>query len=237
MPKIGIIVGTGTEKLVANLKLKPKKIKTRFGTVNAWQGEHTVFINRHGVDYCAPHAINYRANLMALKKIGVSQIIAIAAVGSMNNKMKPGELVLLSDFIDFTRGRVEYIDPARFTDVSQPYDEKLRKVLLAAGKKLGVAIHPQAIYACAEGSRFESKAEIKMYRKAGADVVGMTQVPEVVLAAELGIPYVALAVVTNFAAGVSSQRISPEEVAVMMRKKRLLLSEIIKEAIRSAPAR
>jgi 5'-methylthioadenosine phosphorylase len=237
MPKIGIIGGTGTEKLGEKLKLKLKRIKTRFGTVSAWQDEKAVYIDRHGDNYCAPHAINYRANLLALEKLGVSQVIAIAAVGSMNSRMRPGDLVLLSDFIDFTRGRIEYIDPAVFTDVSSPYDKKLMKVLLAAGGKIGSKIHPGAVYACAEGPRFESKAEIRMYRRLGADVVGMTQVPEVILAAERKIPYAVIAVVTNYAAGISKRPISSEEVSSVMGKKLSLLGSILKEAVRSVPAR
>ena len=214
MPKIGIIAGTGIEQPL----VKQPSI---------------IFMNRHGKAHRAPHEIDARKNILALKKAGVRVIIAVAAVGAINRKMKPGDLVLLSDFIDFTRGRKEYFSPRRFTDVSEPYDPRLRNKIMAAARALKLKVHPEAIYACTEGPRFETKAEIRMYGKLGADVVGMTQVPEVVLAGEAGIPYAAIAVVTNLAAGLGPKKIDPNHVVTVMKQRSGELSRLIFQTIKT----
>jgi 5'-methylthioadenosine phosphorylase len=235
--RIGIIAGSGVDDLLFTKGFKRKKIKTKYGVIpvkeGLVEGKGIVFLNRHGSDYCSPHEINYRGNLQALAKSGVNKIIALAAVGSMNLKMKPGNLVLLSDFIDLTRGRIEYFDPVVFTDVSFPYDAYLRSLIKKAAEQSGLKIHPAAVYACAQGPRFESKAEIKMYRKLGGDVVGMTQVPEVVLASEVGIPYAVIAVVTNYAAGISPKKVSSGEVISMMSEKNKELSQLLTRIIKA----
>jgi len=236
MSKIGIIAGSGVEDLFFMEGFKSVKVKNEFGAVRVKtgrvEGKEIFFINRHGPEYCSPHQINYRANLMALKQAGVAKILAIAAVGSMNPKIKPGEFVLLSDFIDLTRGRIEYFDPLIFTDVSFPYDLYLRSMVKKAASKLKIKLHPSVVYICAEGPRFESRAEIKMFRKMGGDVVGMTQVPEVVLAAELGIPYVVVGVATNYAAGVHPHKISSEEVVLMMKDRAKPISQLMTQIIK-----
>lgn len=212
MAKLGIIGGTGVDESIV-------------------KAQNVVFLNRHGKKYRAPHEIDYRGNILKLKGLGVSKIVATAAVGSLNPKMKPGDFVLLSDFIDFTRGRIEYIEPKKFTDVSFPYDESLRKKIQTAAKKLKIKIHSSAVYACTEGPRFESKAEIKMLRILGADVVGMTQVPEVVLAAEAGTPYAVIGVVTNYAAGIKPSKLSSDEVVEVMKSKQNEMSKLLRRVI------
>jgi 5'-methylthioadenosine phosphorylase len=135
--------------------------------------------------------------------------------------------------MDFTRGKRETFTKHSFIDMSRPYDPSLGKKILRAGKRLGLKIHPQATYACTEGPRFETKAEIRAFARLGCDVVGMTQVPEVVLAAEAGIPYAAIAVVTNYAAGVSPKKIDPKHVVAVMREKSGILSKLLAEIIKS----
>ena len=211
MAKIGVIGGSGIDKLDL--------------------GENVVFLNRHGDKYCAPHEIDARGNIQTLKRAGATKIIATAAVGSLNKNIKPGDFVLLSDFMDFTRTRAEYIDPKAFTDMSFPYDESLRQGILRAAAKLKIRIHPKAVYACTEGPRFETKAEIKMYKRLGADVVGMTQVPEVILAAEAGIPYAAIGVVTNYAAGITGRKVSSQEVIEVMKMKQETLARLISTSL------
>ncbi|MEE8638636.1 MAG: MTAP family purine nucleoside phosphorylase, partial [Candidatus Margulisiibacteriota bacterium] len=168
-----------------------------------------------------------------LKNEGVESIIATAAVGSINRKMQPGNLVLLTDFIDFTRGREETFTAHSFVDVSQPYSSLLIKKILNAAVKLRIKAHPGATYVCTEGPRFETKAEIKMFGKLGADVVGMTQVPEVVLAAEACIYYAVIGVVTNFAAGISPKKISAEEVVRVMEDRKESLSKLLELVIKA----
>ena len=163
----------------------------------------------------------------------MENIIATAAVGAINPKMKPGDLVLLTDFLDFTRGKRETFTAHSFIDLSQPYSRFLNKKIYNVAVRRRIRTHPGAVYVCTEGPRFETRAEIKMFGRLGADVVGMTQVPEVVLAAEAGIPYAALAVVTNYAAGVSRKKVSSEEVVAMMKKMSRSLSDLMLGVIRS----
>jgi len=233
--RIGIIGGSGLEKIDFAGKLKPLLITTPYGSVlvqlGKIAGREVVFLLRHGQDYRLPSEINYRANITALKKAGVKSVISSAAVGAINRKMKPGDFAVLTDFIDFTHGKRETFTSRSFIDLSQPYDPDLNRTIIKAAKALKLKLHPEAIYACAEGPRFETKAEIRMYGQVGADVVGMTQVPEVVLAAEAGIPYAAIAVVTNYAAGVAAGKIDPEHVVKMMRQKNRQLSALLQQVI------
>lgn len=234
--KIGIIAGSGIENLSFAGGFKTIKVKTKYGIVPVQAGKvagrSVIFLNRHGADYCPPHEINFRGNLAALKQSGVSKILATAAVGSLNPGLKPGDFLLLSDFIDLTRNRTEYLSAANFTDVSFPYDEGLRGKIRAAADHLRLKIHDRAVYVCTEGPRYESKAEIAAYRKLGADVVGMTQVPEVVLAAEAEIPYAVIGIVTNYAAGISREKISSQEVISMMKNKSAEISKLLLETIK-----
>lgn len=236
MSNIGIIGGSGVEELTFTKGFRSRIIKTDYGSVpvaeGKVEGKTVVFLIRHGKKYALPSEVNYRANIIALKKAGVEKIITSAAVGAINRKMRPGDFVLLSDFMDFTRGKRETFTKHSFIDMSRPYDPSLGKNILGAGNKLGLKIHPQATYACTEGPRFETKAEIRAFARLGCDVVGMTQVPEVVLAAEAGIPYAAIAVVTNYAAGVVNKKINPNHVVAVMRDKSKILSQLILEVIK-----
>ncbi len=195
------------------------------------------FMPRHGKGHTSPpHLINYRANLWALHKLGVERILATTAAGSLNPKFHPGEPVLLDQFLDFTKHR-----PTTFyeggkegvvhVDVTEPYCPELREVLTKTGKKLKLKLHPKGTYVCAEGPRFETAAEIKMMRRLGGDLVGMTNIPECVLARELEICYSAVSVVTNFAAGISKTKLTHAEVAELMannigRVKKLIFTAI-----------
>ncbi|MGB9613171.1 MAG: MTAP family purine nucleoside phosphorylase [Candidatus Margulisiibacteriota bacterium] len=239
MGKIGIIGGSGVEELIFTKNFRERKIRTKYGLVPINEGKvenkEVVFLLRHGKSYALPSEINYRANIAALKKIGVDKILCTAAVGAINRKMHPGDFAVLTDFIDFTKGIRETFTRRSFIDVSQPYDPDLNKIIVSEAKKMKVRIHPKAIYACTEGPRFETKAEIAAMAKLGCDVVGMTQVPEVVLAKEVGIPYAAIAVVTNYACGITKEKIDPDHVVEVMREKSKLLSRLLSEIIRSLP--
>jgi len=235
--KIGIIGGSGIVDLLFTDDFKEKIVKTEYGKVAVKEGEvaskTVLFLNRHGKNYLPPSQINHRANIAALKNEGAEDILATAAVGSINRKMQPGDLVLLTDFMDFTKGRIETFTPSSFVDVSRPYSSFLIKKILNAAVKLRIKTHPGATYVCTEGPRFETRAEIKMFGKLGADVVGMTNVPEVILAAEVGIPYAIIGVVTNFAAGISPKKISAEEVVAVMEKRKESLSKVLELVIKS----
>lgn len=235
--KIGIIGGSGVEELLFTEGFKSKAVKTEYGQVEVKHGnvnnKTVIFLNRHCKNYASPSRINYRANVAALRDEGAEDIIATAAVGSINPRMRPGEFVALTDFIDFTRGRAQNFSQKSFVDVSRPYSPFIVKKITNAAVKLRIKTHPGVTYVCTEGPRFETRAEIKMYGKLGADVVGMTQVPEVVLAAEAGIPYAAVGVITNYAAGVSSKKVSAEEVMAVMKDRRESLSKLLALVIKS----
>lgn len=197
-------------------------MQTSFGGATVFTssigGKSVYLVPRHGLQHAIPpHKINYRANIAAIHQLGVENVIATSAVGSMIKKFGVGSLGILGQFIDFTRQRqgTFFDDRAVHTDMSHPYDDKLNRALLAAGRRTGMKLQKGLVYACAEGPRFETAAEIAMFRRLGADVVGMTGVPEVVLANELGLKYATVVVATNWAAGMQS-RISHDEVISVM---------------------
>jgi 5'-methylthioadenosine phosphorylase len=227
MARIAIIGGTGLYDPRILRNVSEEKVSTPYGEVEykvgEYAGEAVAFIPRHGSKHSIPpHLINYRANIWAMKKIGVQSIIATTAVGSLNRAMAPGHFVLTDQFLDFTKNRVTtfYEGGERgvvHVDVTEPYCPSLRAVLLAAAKENGIAVHDRGTYVCAEGPRFETPAEIKAYALLGGDIVGMTNVPEVVLAREAEMCYATVSMVTNFAAGVSPQPLTHGEVLDAMR--------------------
>lgn len=232
--KIAVIGGTGLKDFPGFEKVRTRWVITRYGWLKVKEKDNIIFLLRHGFDYKAPHRINMRANIMALKQRGATSILALAACGSLKKDVKPGDLAVLSDFIDFTKTRISTFEPRRaphFIDMSAPYDKAMNEKIVKAAKSLKFPIHENLVYACAEGPRFETKAEIKAFQTLGCDVVGMTQVPEVILAKEAGIPYAVLAVATNYAAGLQS-RISNQEVTQMMKEKSAKVGEVIIQVCR-----
>jgi 5'-methylthioadenosine phosphorylase len=244
MPGNAIIGGSGFYKMGCAKFLEKREIITDYGNVTIFtydsEGSRFMFLPRHGESHsCPPHKVNYRANIMALKQIGIENIIGVASTGSLKKKIKPGSFVVLDQFLDFTKAR-----PSTFfdgedgkvvhTDVTEPYCPKIRECLVSEKPKKP-EIHKKGTYVCAEGPRFETAAEIKMFAKLGGDVVGMTNVPECVLARELGMCYAGLAVVTNYAAGISDTPISHEEVLAEMQAIEPLLHEYVVNALLKIP--
>lgn len=163
-----------------------------------------LFIARHGEPHhLPPHRINYRANLRALKDQGASHVIAVATVGGISSGFEAGTVALPDQILDYTWGRAAtyFEDHVRHIDFTQPYDRALRSRLLRAARQAGVALHDGGTYAATQGPRLETAAEIRRLQRDGADVVGMTGMPEAALARELGLPYATLALVVNAAAG------------------------------------
>lgn len=177
--------------------------------------DEVAFLPRHGKEHSiAPHLINYRANVTALNALGVTCILASATVGSMNPNILPGKLAIPVQFLDFTHGRAStFFDEGvvKHVDVTDPYCPKLREALLNSAAEKGLTLYPKATYVCTQGPRFETPAEIGMYKRMGGDLVGMTGVPEVVLAREAGLCYATLALVTNWAAGMADKALSHED--------------------------
>jgi len=196
------------------------------------------FLPRHGYEHeLPPHRINYRANIYGLYKIGVRRAFATNAVGAVNPDFQIGDIIVPHDLIDFTKQRpLTFFDepPVTHVDFTDPYCPEMRKALIQAAKSMAEPIHERAVYACMEGPRYETRAEICMLRKLGCDIVGMTGIPEAVLARELGICYASLCYVTNMAAGIGG-RISHREVMETASTVRPKLSNILMKAISYLP--
>ncbi len=201
-------------------------VKTAFGNVDvkvgSYNGKDVVFICRHGFNHSVPpHLINYRANIAALKLLGVKRVITTSAVGTLNESMPPGSLILLDQFMDFTSGREATFfnggdEGVIHLDYTNPYCESLKGYIMRAADDIGMDVVNGGCYVCTQGPRFETAAEIRMMKMMGADVVGMTNVPEVVLAREAEMCYASIAMATNWAAGMSDQPLTHEEVVDFM---------------------
>lgn len=211
--KKAIIGGTGVYDIGEGSY--SKSVETKYGKVEVdivnINGEEIVFLARHGKEHSTPpHLINYRANMKALEQLGIKYVYATAAVGSCNDNYAPGDVVVIKNFIDFTKSRPLTFfegkdEPVKHTDMGDPYCRNLRNKFHELAKAEGIDIKGEAVYVCTEGPRFETEYEIKMYRVLGGDVVGMTNVPEVVLAKELGMCYATVGIITNWCTGVKGE--------------------------------
>jgi 5'-methylthioadenosine phosphorylase len=238
---IAVIGGTGLETLLRT------KRKVRIGTpwgvspfifIGDVGGKRVAFLPRHGdLHSLPPHKINYRANIYALHKIGVKQIVATNAVGAINSNFQPGDLIVPHDFIDFTKLRkLTFYDDAPVThiDVSQPYCPQIRHFLVKKMIDHSPRTWDKGVLVCTEGPRYETPAEIEMLRRLGCDIVGMTSVPETVLGRELEICYASLCFISNMAAGMQ-QQLTAREVAEMAKKKMPVIHQILTETIENLP--
>jgi 5'-methylthioadenosine phosphorylase len=238
---IAVIGGTGFEKLFKSAK--PLRVKTPYGTapvlsIGTVDDRRVAFLSRHGPSHSVPpHRINYKANIDALRKLGVEQIITTNAVGAINRDFQPGDVVVPHDFIDFTKTRpTTFYDKAPVThiDMSQPYCPEIRKLLIQTTRGEGLQVRDKAVLVCTEGPRYETPAEIEMLRRLGADIVGMTCCPEVVLARELEMCYATICYVSNMAAGMQ-QRLSALEVSKVSKKILPAIGEVLIGAIKGLP--
>ncbi len=209
-----IITGTGIYE-IPGFEFDQKTVETEYGkakvNLGKLDGFELVFLARHGLDHSTPpHKINYRANLKALQSLGVKRILASNAVGSISRDIPPMGLALLTDFLDFTSGRENSFfeggsSGLAHTSMDEPYCPVLRQKMLELAPQHGLKIHPESVYVATNGPRFESPAEIRMFAQMGADVVGMTGLPELVLARELGMHYASVSYSINWAAGLEKE--------------------------------
>lgn len=212
---LGIIAGTGFYDLESLQDAAPRTLETAHGpaqvTTGTWHGLPVAFLTRHGAGHTVPpHLVNYRANITALADLGCRDVVAVNVTGAIDPDLHPGDILVLDDFIDFTKQRALTFHDGTgpegvvHVDVTAAYDPALRRELLDAAVAVGQPVRDGGVYACFEGPRFETPAEIRLARLAGADVAGMTGVPEVTLAVEAGLRYAALSLVVNPAAGVGA---------------------------------
>jgi 5'-methylthioadenosine phosphorylase len=206
-PKVGIVGGSGLDDPQLMTNIKEKKVRTPYGspssalTIGRIEGVDTVILSRHGKDHVIyPTGVNYRANIYALKKEGCTHIIATTAVGSLRERIRPGDLVFVDQFIDFTKHRplTFHDEKVIHTPMAEPFCADLRSLLISTTKTLKLRHHAGATVVTIEGPRFSTKAESHMFRRLGADVINMSTVPEVILARELGICYQSIAMSTDY---------------------------------------
>jgi len=210
---LAIIGGSGLTTL-SNLDVSHREVvRTPYGEPSGALvfgqigGQPVMFLPRHGYGHTiAPHMVNYRANLWAIHHHKATGIISVASVGGIRDDLQPGDIVLPNQIIDYTWGRKSTFFegagvPVTHVDFTEPYDADLRRAIAVAAGQLGLAIKEGGVYAATQGPRLETAAEVNRLERDGADLVGMTGMPEAVLARELGLPYAAINVIANHAAG------------------------------------
>ena len=239
---IAIIGGTGVGQFAFDTEPEVVSIATHYGnalaTLGHLNGKPIVFLARHGAGHkVPPHKINYRANIAALVQLGVHAVFATTAVGGMHLGMKPGDFVLLNDFIDFTRDREHktFFDGEGglvvHTDFTTPYSEELRQIVLQAAQTQNIPLRFTGTYLACDGPRYETPAEVRLFAQWGADVAGMTGVPETTLAREAGLHYAGISLVTNPGAGLSETPLTHAEVESAMSQAAHCLRQLLTEAI------
>ena len=217
--KTAIIGGSGLTKLKGLKALRREVGRTPYGdpsaplTIGTIGNNEVVFVPRHGLSHqIPPHQVNYRANIWVLKSMGVEQIYAVGATGSIDRVLKPRDIVVPTQLIDFTHSRDHTFydgsnDVVKHIDFTHPYTEALRQNLISAANKADIKIFPEGVYAATQGPRLETAAEIDRIETDGGTIVGMTGMPEAALARELDLDYALISLVVNPAAGRSGDEI------------------------------
>lgn len=242
---LAIIGGTGFTQ-PTNLKIiRRQVIRTPYGepsgpmTFGTIKDHEVMFMARHGYGHTIPpHQVNYRANLWALRDQGATRVIAITSVGGIRADLAPGSLVVPDQIIDYTYGRDStYFDskdrPVTYIDFTRPYNEKLRQQVLAAARQGGEPCMDGGVLAVTQGPRLDTAAEVNRMERDGADMVGMTGMPEAYLARELGLCYAAVGVVVNYAAGrgLSADGIQMEEIQSVLGEVMLQVRHLLEQLV------
>lgn len=239
---LGVIGGSGLYQMKDLKIVKKVAVKTPFGApsdrivIGELSGSRVAFLPRHGLGHAIPPSeINFRANIFAMKKIGVERIISVSAVGSMKEEIEPGHIVIPDQFIDrtyrristfFTKGVVGHVG------LADPICPELAKTVAQATRKAGAHVHEGGTYICIEGPQFSTRAESKLYRQWGVDVIGMTNVTEAKLAREAGICYSTVALATDYDCWhVGEEAVTVEAVLDIMHKNVEMAQAVVKEAV------
>jgi 5'-methylthioadenosine phosphorylase len=229
---LAISGGSGLTRLSTLEAVRREVARTPYGepsgalTFGKLAGREVVFLARHGYGHTIPpHQVNYRANIWALKATGAQGVVSVASVGGIRQDCIPGALVVPDQILDYTWGRAHtFFDGqdalVRHIDFTLPYDEDVRSRILHAAREAGVGVVDGAVYAATQGPRLETAAEIDRFERDGADVIGMTGMPEAALARELELPYAAINVVANYAAGrgTSAQNVHFESIEQVLQE-------------------
>ena len=242
--KVGVIGGSGFYEFPdlyapAELDIETPYQSSVKATVGKINGVSVAFIPRHGPGHrIPPHLINYRANIWALKSLGVDFVFALNAVGGIAAEMGPGALVIPDQIIDYTFGRAHTYadilsDALNHVDFTDPFSQKLRSILMNAAHGLSLKVITPAVYGCTQGPRLETAAEVRRCRRDGCDLLGMTAMPEAALARELDMQYASLCTVVNWAAGLTGEPITLEEIYQTLSLVRPHLCNLIVASIKS----
>lgn len=245
---IGVIAGSGFYSLME--KFDEAKVETPYGMPSAKialgkiAGKKVAFLARHGRDHqFPPHKINYRANIFALVSLGAEQILSVTACGSLQQKIKRGDFVVIDQFIDRTSGRKDtFYDGPVATHISSayPFCRQISKLAFLCGKKLGMRIHKKGTVVVIQGPRFSTKAESEWFSQMAGDVINMTSYPEAVLAREMAVCYAAVGLVTDYDAGIQAknQKIEPvtaEEVKKIFKENNEKARQLVYKMIENWP--
>lgn len=244
---VGVIGGTGVYDPGLFSSKREIKVHTPYGetsdlvTIGEYAGVNVAFIPRHGRGHrIPPHRINSRANIWALKQLGVKRIIAPSAVGSLQEGYKPGDIAIPDQFIDFTKKReYTFYDGGQVCHISvvDPFCPELRDIAIDRIKKLKFPLHSKATYVCIEGPRFSTRAESKFFREAmKADIIGMTLVPEITLAREAEICYLSVATVTDYDVW-ADHPVTSTEIIETLAKNVEKTKKLIAELVPAIPAK
>ena len=242
---IGIIGGSGLYDPQILTNVKEIKVYTPYGLpsdniiLGEVEGKKVAFLPRHGRGHkIPPHKINYRANIWALKELGVKWVISVSAVGSLRMDYKPGDFVVPDQFIDMTKNReYTFFDGPVVAHVSMadPFCNHLRRIIIEAAKDLGIVTHPTGTYICIEGPRFSTRAESRVWKEVfKADIIGMTLVPEINLACEAQMCYATIAMVTDYDV-FAEIPVTAEEVSRVMAENTEKVKKLLYEVIKRLP--
>jgi 5'-methylthioadenosine phosphorylase len=241
---IGVFGGSGLYAFLDDID--EIEIDTPYGApaapvhIGSLGGRRVAFLPRHGADHAfPPHRINYRANVWAMRELGVTRILAPCASGSLQPHVKPGDFVVCDQLVDRTYSREQtYFDGpgANHVSFAEPYCTELRDVAIAAGRAEGITVHESGTVVVIQGPRFSTRAESNWYRSAGWEVINMTQYPEAYLARELGICYASIALITDYDVGVEGiEAVTQEEVFAFFERNVDLVRALLFRAIEAVP--
>ena len=242
--EIAIIGGTGHYDPEILEGAEEVKVYTPYGSpswlvVGEYKGKKVAFIPRHGKKHILPpHRINYKANIWALKELGVTRILAPSAVGSLREELKPGDIVIPNQFIDFTKNRDYTFYEGGIVghfSLADPFCPELTEIVYNTAVSLGLPVHKDKTYICIEGPRFSTRAESRLYRMWGADVIGMTLIPEAVLARELEICYLPITTITDYDVW-AEKPVTAEEVVKTLRANVEKVNKLLREVIPKIPS-
>jgi 5'-methylthioadenosine phosphorylase len=242
--EIGIIGGTGVYEQEIIEDVEEAKVYTPYGrpsdliSVGYYAERKIAFLPRHGRSHqIPPHNIPFRANIWALKELGVKRVIAASAVGSLREDYKPSEFVILDQFIDRTKNRGDtFYDGGQICHIStaDPFCPELRETFIASANVMGLQTHEKGTYICIQGPRFSTRAESELFRGWGVDVIGMTLFPEVVLAREVGMCYVSVSMVTDYDVW-ADKPVTAQEIFQTMGQNAINFRKLIMETLPKIP--